>query len=113
MEELLHVERQFAEEAGLAMIRAALSHHDAQPRNFEGVRVHMGDYLPENSRILAFRSEWGREFSRSGTTERGRFRSAPHRGGAATDTVRSCTSCKGRHGVLRCRVLVRKLARGI
>ena len=63
MEELLHVERQFAEEAGLAMIRAALSHHGAQPRNFEGVRVHMGDYLPENSRILAFRSEWGREFS--------------------------------------------------
>ena len=32
MEELLHVERQFAEEAGLAMIRAALSHHGAQPR---------------------------------------------------------------------------------
>ena len=63
MEELLHVERQFAEEAGLTMIRAALSHHGAQPRNFEGVRVHMGDYLPENSRILAFRSEWGREFS--------------------------------------------------
>lgn len=63
MEELLHVERQFAEEAGLAMIRAALSHHGAQPRNFEGVRVHIGDYLPENSRILAFRSEWGREFS--------------------------------------------------
>lgn len=63
MEVLLHVERQFAEEAGLAMIRAALSHHGAQPRNFEGVRVHIGDYLPENSRILAFRSEWGREFS--------------------------------------------------
>ena len=33
MEELLHAERQFAEEAGLAMIRAALSHHGAQPLN--------------------------------------------------------------------------------